>query len=147
LHGSELFVATRCVASLETPSHKIWNAITLVITFLQDTGCITSNSTTAGLCSRSTAKTMSVHQTSLADSFHDLGVLDLHGLEDTRLGKLNSPAMGGKCDCSCASQLRFQTRRDRSSFLFRTRLGLIVGKSTLVNRLQDRRSIPTVKDV
>ena len=43
-------------------------------------------------------------QTNLANSFHNLGGLDLHGLMKTRVSKPKSPANPSKCNCARASK-------------------------------------------
>ena len=48
---------------------------------------VTANRTTAALCSSLATSTMSGCQTSLASSFHNLGVLDVHVLKKTCLSK------------------------------------------------------------
>ena len=97
------------------------------------------SSTTASLCSRFATKTMSGCQTSLVNSFHNLGVFDMHGLKKTRLSMVKSSANSNKCDCSCASaeypthsacRSKSVFKRDRDNLLMCTSREFTVGGST-----------------
>jgi len=97
------------------------------------------SSTTASLCSRFATTTMSGCQTSLVNSFHNLGVFDMHGPKEIRLSMVKSSANSNKCDCSCASaeypthsacRSKSVFKRDRDNLLMCTSREFTVGGST-----------------
>ena len=77
------------------------------------------SSTTAHLCRRFATTTMSGCQTSLANSFHNLGVFDVHGLKKTRLSRVGFLAKSNKRDFSCASAKYPRHSASRSKSIFK----------------------------